>query len=158
MHRKRHEKYRRHHERHRTDRRRFVSLAAIHRAVAHPGHVRSHVVAAVFMPECRESQPNRRSRRCVVLVMMLRNIAEAARAASHRRRRKRSRGQRRIQRPQSPANTPARPVSLCRLWFLLFKIDLKHAPLHDNPVEPVRRAETCRRVCNFADSTAPRLS
>jgi len=98
MHRNRYEKHRWHHERHRTDRRRrFVSLAAIHRAVVHPGHLAGHfgghIVAAIFVG----SRRGRRRCRRAALVMMTGNVAEAIRAARHSRRRKRCRRQWSIQ-------------------------------------------------------------
>ena len=94
MHRHRNKKHRRHHKRHRTDRcRRFVSLAAIHRAIAHPRHFAAHfarhVVAAVFVAGLM-SGSGFRARRNLAFVMVLGNIAEASRAARHRRSRKRS--------------------------------------------------------------------
>jgi hypothetical protein len=101
MRRNRNKEYRGHHKHHRTDHRRsFVSLAAIHRAIVHPGHFVAHfgrhIVAAVFVPRLT-SGSGVRVRRSFALVMMLRNIAEPSRAAGHRRRRKRSRRQRRVQ-------------------------------------------------------------
>ena len=101
MHRNRNKKHRRHQESHRTDRgRRFVGLAAIHRAVAHPGrlvaHFGRHVMPAVFVTGFM-SRSGLRARRNLALVMMTRNIAEPRRAARHRGRRKRSRRHRRVQ-------------------------------------------------------------
>ncbi len=95
VHRHRNKKHRRHHKRHRTDRcRRFVSLAAIHRAVAHPGCLVAHfgrrIVPAIFVPGFVSRNGFRPRRRYLLLVVVLRNIAEPGGAASHRRSRKRS--------------------------------------------------------------------
>lgn len=98
VHRKRNKENGRHHKGHRADRRRFAILAAIHRAIAHAGHLRGHVVPTILMSTLVSDGGVRVRRSDALVMMVLGNITEAVRAARHRRRRKRSRGQRRIER------------------------------------------------------------
>jgi|HubBroStandDraft_3_1064219.scaffolds.fasta_scaffold410816_1 hypothetical protein len=98
VHRKRNEENGRHHKGHRTNRRRFVILAAIHRAIAHADRLRGHVVPAILMSTLVSDCGIRVRGSDALVMMVLWNIAKAVRAARHRRRRKRSRCQRRIKR------------------------------------------------------------
>jgi len=96
VHRERNEKYRWHHKCHGTDCGRFVTLAAIHRAIIHAGCLCGHVVSAIFV-RSRSRCRGFRVCRGIAFVVMLGDVAETLSAARHQRRRKRSRGQRRIQ-------------------------------------------------------------
>lgn len=148
VHRKRNEKNGRHHKRHGTHSGRFVSLAAIHRAVAHPSHVRGHVVPAIFM----RSSSRRLGRRRVALVMVLGNVAETLRAACHQRRRKRSRGQRRIK-DRNRQQTSQRADQSVSVVFLAIQ-DRPDMHPYDNPVEAFGGRQKMSRVCN---SPIPRV-
>ena len=125
---------------------RFVSLAAIHRAVAHPASdVRGHVVSAIFMSRLM-SDGGIRVRRSLALVMMLAECCRTLRCSKPSPRAKTQPPPAAHTRHAIASRHASAPSTLCRLWCRAIQDrPERQTPSHDNPASP-----SCQRSKHVA--------